>query len=141
MYKLARYGLQDDHKKRRRMEGSGQQHSMLKFIKVLGTLREWEICSPDISAAVEFAREKIIDMSIEDFEAWFQTQFPKVVRPQTAPPRSEKKDEKENTSRDNRSISRSSFTVRNAQSASVKGRNGASSDAKTRNAKSAVYRR
>ncbi|XP_021378214.1 coiled-coil domain-containing protein 60-like isoform X2 [Mizuhopecten yessoensis] len=144
MYKLARYGLNSLARRRStiiQMEGSGQQHSMLKFIKVLGTLREWEICSPDISAAVEFAREKIIDMSIEDFEAWFQTQFPKVIRPQTAPPRSEKKDEKENTSRDNRSISRSSFTVRNAQSASVKGRNGASSDAKTRNAKSAVYRR
>ncbi|XP_033726539.1 coiled-coil domain-containing protein 60-like isoform X2 [Pecten maximus] len=132
MFKLARYGL---------MEGSGQQHSMLKFIKVLGTLREWEICSPDISAAVEFAREKIIDMSIEDFEAWFQTQFPKVVRPQTAPPRSEKKDENDK-SRDGRSsVVRSSFTVRNAQSASVKGRNGAPPSAKNRNAKSAVYRR
>ncbi|XP_060085387.1 coiled-coil domain-containing protein 60-like [Ylistrum balloti] len=142
MYKLARYGLLEDHKKRRRMEGSGQQHSMLKFIKVLGTLREWEICSPDISAAVEFAREKIIDMSIEDFEAWFQTQFPKVVRPQTAPPRSDKKEENDSKSRDGRtSVTRSSFTVRNAQSASVKGRNGAPPSAKNRNAKSAVYRR
>lgn len=124
------------------MEGSGQQHSMLKFIKVLGTLHEWEICSPDVSAAVEFAREKIIDMSVEDFEAWFQTQFPKVARPQTAPPRSEKKDDGDNKSRDGRtSVTRASFSVRNAQSASVKGRNGPSASAKNRNAKSAVYRR
>ncbi|XP_069106802.1 coiled-coil domain-containing protein 60-like isoform X2 [Argopecten irradians] len=145
MFKLARYGLNTLARRRStiiQMEGSGQQHSMLKFIKVLGTLHEWEICSPDVSAAVEFAREKIIDMSVEDFEAWFQTQFPKVARPQTAPPRSEKKDDGDNKSRDGRtSVTRASFSVRNAQSASVKGRNGPSASAKNRNAKSAVYRR
>lgn len=74
------------------IEGFGQQHSKIKFLKVLERLREWEICSPDISAAIEFCREKIVKMPVEQFEEWFQSHFPKVVRPQTAPP--VKKDEK-----------------------------------------------
>ena len=74
------------------IEGFGQQHSKIKFLKVLERLREWEICSPDISAAIEFCREKIVKMSIEQFEEWFQNQFPRVIRPQTAPVL--KKDEK-----------------------------------------------
>ena len=44
------------------------------------------MCSPDISAAVEFCREKIVEMSVEEYEEWFQQQFPSVVRPHTAPP-------------------------------------------------------
>ncbi|XP_076083471.1 uncharacterized protein LOC143054359 isoform X3 [Mytilus galloprovincialis] len=79
------------------IEGFGQQHSKIKFLKVLERLREWEICSPDISAAIEFCREKIVKMSIEQFEEWFQGQFPKVIRPQTAPP-VKKDDEKDDTS-------------------------------------------
>ncbi|CAG2189768.1 unnamed protein product [Mytilus edulis] len=83
--------------KHQRIEGFGQQHSKIKFLKVLERLREWEICSPDISAAIEFCREKIVKMSIEQFEEWFQGQFPKVIRPQTAPP-VKKDDEKDDTS-------------------------------------------
>ena len=68
------------------MESSGQQPSALNFLKVLGTLREWEICSPDVTAAVEFGREKVVNMPVDTYEAWFQSQFPRVIRPQTAPP-------------------------------------------------------
>ncbi|KAK3578243.1 hypothetical protein CHS0354_011560 [Potamilus streckersoni] len=74
--KLARFGL---------VEGSGK-HSIYKFMKVLQTLREWEICSPDVTAAIEFCRERIVEMTIEEYEEWFQQRFPKVTRPQTAPP-------------------------------------------------------
>lgn len=67
------------------VEGTGKQ-SIYKFIKVLEGLREWEICSPDITAAVEFCRERIVEMTIEEYELWFTQRFPKITRPQTAPP-------------------------------------------------------
>lgn len=73
--KLSKYGL---------VESSRQ--STIKFRKVLETMRDWEICCPDVCAAVEFCRDKIVDMEVCEYEAWFLTQFPKVVRPQTAPP-------------------------------------------------------
>lgn len=76
------------------VEGTGKQ-SIYKFIKVLEGLREWEICSPDISAAIEFCREHIVEMTIEEYESWFTQRFPKITRPQTAPPapKTDKKNE------------------------------------------------
>ena len=67
------------------VEGTGKQ-TIYKFLRVLEGLREWEICSPDVTAAVEFCRERIIEMTIEEYEWWFKERFPKVCRPQTAPP-------------------------------------------------------
>ncbi|XP_062487173.1 coiled-coil domain-containing protein 60 isoform X4 [Pezoporus occidentalis] len=43
------------------------------FLKVLDDLRVWELCSPEIAAAVEFVRESIVRMPEEDFSKWFQT--------------------------------------------------------------------
>lgn len=60
-----------------------------KFLKVLSGLQPWQICSPDISAAIEFFRAKIIDMTVEEYERWFQQQFPFVYRPETAPVKSQ----------------------------------------------------
>ncbi|XP_033108401.1 coiled-coil domain-containing protein 60-like isoform X2 [Anneissia japonica] len=57
-----------------------------KFLGILSGLRHWEICSPDISAAIEFIRENVVSMSIEDFENWFQSEMPGIVRSQSAPP-------------------------------------------------------
>ena len=76
------------------VEGTGKQ-SIYKFLKVLQGLREWEICSPDITASIEYCRERIVEMTVEEYELWFKQQFPKVSRPQTAPPASktDKKDE------------------------------------------------
>ncbi|CAH1773653.1 unnamed protein product [Owenia fusiformis] len=65
---------------------SGSQQGTYKFLKVLAALRHWEILNPDISAAIEFCREKIIQMPIEEYEEWFRSQFPTIERPQTAPP-------------------------------------------------------
>lgn len=81
LQKLANFGL---------VEGTGKQ-SIYKFIKVLEGLREWEICSPDITAAIEFCRERIVEMTVEEYESWFTQRFPKVSRPQTAPPVSKEK--------------------------------------------------
>ena len=61
---------------------------------MLEGLREWEICSPDVTAAIEFCRERIIEMTVDEYEWWFKERFPKVTRPQTAPPSS--KPEKKN---------------------------------------------
>ncbi|KAL4218126.1 Coiled-coil domain-containing protein 60 [Mactra antiquata] len=75
LQKLGNFGL---------VEGRGKQ-SIYKFIKILEGLREWEICSPDITAAIEFCREHIVEMTIEEYESWFVQRFPKITRPQTAP--------------------------------------------------------
>ncbi|XP_031558698.1 uncharacterized protein LOC116295108 [Actinia tenebrosa] len=64
----------------------GRKISSSQFIKVLSTLRVWEICSPDISAAIEFVREKVVEMSEEDYEEWFHVTFPQPKRAASAPP-------------------------------------------------------
>ncbi|KAL8561395.1 hypothetical protein ACOMHN_063322 [Nucella lapillus] len=73
--KLRKYGL---------VESTSKQ-SVYKFLTVLQGLRDWEICSPDISAAIEFCRERIVDLSVEEYEEWFKSVFPRITRPQTAP--------------------------------------------------------
>ncbi|XP_065594786.1 coiled-coil domain-containing protein 60 [Cyrtonyx montezumae] len=42
------------------------------FLKALTDLQVWELCSPEIAAAVEFVRESIVQMPEEDFSEWFQ---------------------------------------------------------------------
>ncbi|NXF28906.1 CCD60 protein, partial [Nyctibius bracteatus] len=49
------------------------------FLKALAVLRVWELCSPEIAAAVEFVRESIVQMPEEDFSKWFQTRVPPSV--------------------------------------------------------------
>ncbi|KFO93498.1 Coiled-coil domain-containing protein 60, partial [Buceros rhinoceros silvestris] len=46
------------------------------FLKALAGLEVWELCSPEIAAAVEFVRESIVQMPEEDFSKWFQTRVP-----------------------------------------------------------------
>ncbi|XP_076209490.1 coiled-coil domain-containing protein 60 [Aptenodytes patagonicus] len=43
------------------------------FLKALADLQVWELCCPEIAAAVEFVRESIVQMPEEDFSEWFQT--------------------------------------------------------------------
>ncbi|KAM6297915.1 coiled-coil domain-containing protein 60 [Aegotheles albertisi] len=43
------------------------------FLKTVADLQVWELCSPEIAAAVEFVRESIVQMPEEDFSEWFQT--------------------------------------------------------------------
>ncbi|KAK0681900.1 CCD60 protein, partial [Pygoscelis papua] len=43
------------------------------FLKALADLQVWELCSPEIAAAVEFVHESIVQMPEEDFSEWFQT--------------------------------------------------------------------
>ncbi|XP_030316404.1 coiled-coil domain-containing protein 60 [Calypte anna] len=45
------------------------------FLKALDDLQVWELCSPEIAAAVEFVRENIVQMPEEDFSEWFQTRL------------------------------------------------------------------
>ncbi|KFV16949.1 Coiled-coil domain-containing protein 60, partial [Tauraco erythrolophus] len=42
------------------------------FLKALADLQVWELCSPEIAAAVEFVRESVVQMPEEDFSEWFQ---------------------------------------------------------------------
>ena len=48
------------------------KQSAYKFLKVLSGLRDWEICGPDVSASIEFCRDKIVEMTVEEYEEWFQ---------------------------------------------------------------------
>ncbi|NWZ24687.1 CCD60 protein, partial [Asarcornis scutulata] len=43
------------------------------FLRALTDLQVWELCSPEIAAAVEFVRESIVEMPEEDFSEWFRT--------------------------------------------------------------------
>ncbi|EDO45458.1 predicted protein [Nematostella vectensis] len=64
----------------------GRKASSSQFLKVLSTLRMWEICAPDISAALEFVREKVVGMSEIEYEDWFNMKFPQPQRAVSAPP-------------------------------------------------------
>lgn len=64
----------------------GRKISGSQFLKVLSTLRVWEICAPDINAAIEFVREKVVEMSELEFEDWLNAKFPQPQRPVSAPP-------------------------------------------------------
>ncbi|NXV25447.1 CCD60 protein, partial [Rissa tridactyla] len=50
------------------------------FLKALADLQVWELCSPEIAAAVEFVRENIVQMPEEDFNKWFQTRVAPLSR-------------------------------------------------------------
>ncbi|KAM8961213.1 coiled-coil domain-containing protein 60-like [Pelodytes ibericus] len=58
------------------------------FLKMLSGLRNWELCAPDISVAIEFVREHVIQMPLEDYTFWLQTRLTSSPpnRVQTAPP-------------------------------------------------------
>ncbi|MEE6503796.1 hypothetical protein FKM82_004960 [Ascaphus truei] len=58
------------------------------FFKVLSGLRTWELCYPDISVAIEFVREQLVQMPQEDYTAWLQTRLSSSQqgRAQSAPP-------------------------------------------------------
>ncbi|XP_048467408.1 coiled-coil domain-containing protein 60 isoform X2 [Rhincodon typus] len=57
-----------------------------QFLKVLSGLRNWELCSPDISAAIEFMRDKVVQMPAADYDSWLQLKLDLPKRIQSAPP-------------------------------------------------------
>eukprot|EP00079_Xenopus_tropicalis_P029069 XP_012824143.1 PREDICTED: coiled-coil domain-containing protein 60 [Xenopus tropicalis] len=60
------------------------------FLKFLEGLRTWELCSPDVSVAIEFVREHLIQMPLEEYTAWLNARlacFTSTGRVQSAPPR------------------------------------------------------
>ncbi|XP_029427455.1 coiled-coil domain-containing protein 60 [Rhinatrema bivittatum] len=58
------------------------------FLKVLCGLRTWELCSPDLSVAIEFVRENLIRMPEIDYTAWLHSRVILSNRSQSAPPMS-----------------------------------------------------
>uniref|UniRef100_A0A8C3XVB1 Coiled-coil domain containing 60 n=1 Tax=Chelydra serpentina TaxID=8475 RepID=A0A8C3XVB1_CHESE len=82
----------DNHTQRilKKLEKFGKNPDMrirpITFLKVLSELRVWELCSPDICAAVEFVRENIVQMPEEDYKAWLQTRVRIPRRAHSAPP-------------------------------------------------------
>ncbi|XP_069610557.1 coiled-coil domain-containing protein 60 [Ranitomeya imitator] len=58
------------------------------FLKVLHGLHTWELCSPDISVAIEFVREHLVQMPLEDYITWLQARLASSPssRAQSAPP-------------------------------------------------------
>lgn len=74
----------------RKLEKFGERQSLRirpqQFLKTLHGLRNWELCSPDISAAIEFMRDKVIQMPAEDYDNWLQLKLNLPKRAQSAPP-------------------------------------------------------
>ncbi|XP_067911686.1 coiled-coil domain-containing protein 60-like isoform X2 [Heterodontus francisci] len=74
----------------KRLGKFGEQQSFRvrphQFFKVLNGLRNWELCSPDISAAIEFMRDKVVQMPAEDYDSWLQLKLDLPKRIQSAPP-------------------------------------------------------
>ncbi|XP_075130066.1 coiled-coil domain-containing protein 60 [Leptodactylus fuscus] len=58
------------------------------FLKVLNGLRTWELCCPHISVAIEFVREHLVQMPLEDYITWLQARLTSSPssRAQSAPP-------------------------------------------------------
>ncbi|XP_069789199.1 coiled-coil domain-containing protein 60-like isoform X2 [Narcine bancroftii] len=56
-----------------------------QFFRVLHGLQNWELCSPDISAAVEFVQVKVIQMPAEDYDSWLWSKLDLPKRIQSAP--------------------------------------------------------
>ncbi|XP_038619641.1 coiled-coil domain-containing protein 60 [Tachyglossus aculeatus] len=55
------------------------------FLKTLEELRTWELCSPDVAAAVEFVRENIVRMPEADYATWLRALGLGPTQPHTAP--------------------------------------------------------
>lgn len=74
----------------RKLEKFGERQSLRirpqQFLKTLHGLRNWELCSPDISADIEFMRDKVIQMPAEDYDNWLQLKLNLPKRAQSAPP-------------------------------------------------------
>jgi hypothetical protein len=49
-----------------------------EFFKILNTLKVWELVSPEVMGAVEFCREKILGIKLDNFDSWFQSKHPQV---------------------------------------------------------------
>uniref|UniRef100_A0A8C5LPK7 Coiled-coil domain containing 60 n=1 Tax=Leptobrachium leishanense TaxID=445787 RepID=A0A8C5LPK7_9ANUR len=57
------------------------------FLKVLGGLHIWELCSPEISVAVQFVREYLVQMPLKEYSTWLQTHLTSSRnRAKSAPP-------------------------------------------------------
>ncbi|XP_042193462.1 coiled-coil domain-containing protein 60 isoform X1 [Callorhinchus milii] len=56
------------------------------FLRVLSGLRDWELCSPYVSSAIEFTRDKVVQMSAEDYDSWLQLRVDIAKRCPSAPP-------------------------------------------------------
>lgn len=39
--------------------------------------------SPDVISAVEFCRERVLEIQVDDFEEWFKSKRPELFRPKT----------------------------------------------------------
>lgn len=49
-----------------------------EFFKILNTLKVWELLSPEVMGAVEFCRDKILGIKLDNFDSWFQSKHPQV---------------------------------------------------------------
>ncbi|KAI1901057.1 hypothetical protein AGOR_G00056220 [Albula goreensis] len=43
------------------------------FLRVLGGLQPWELCSPDLCVAIEIVREHVVHMSPDEYDTWLRS--------------------------------------------------------------------
>ncbi|XP_028413060.1 coiled-coil domain-containing protein 60-like [Dendronephthya gigantea] len=63
----------------------GRKVSVQHFLKIMATLRPWEVCYPEIAAAIEFVRENIVGFSTVEYDDWFTSWNPIKQRSSSAP--------------------------------------------------------
>ncbi|XP_018593337.2 coiled-coil domain-containing protein 60-like [Scleropages formosus] len=67
-------------------DGSRLRAQPQAFLKVLSALDPWELCCPDLCAAIEIVREHVVQMTKEDYDTWLQSRVVLPQRAQSAPP-------------------------------------------------------
>ena len=65
---------QQKHQNEKQLTSKKQNEAL--FFRILDTIRPWELISPDVMSAVEFCRERILDIPLSEFELWFKTKHP-----------------------------------------------------------------
>ncbi|MFT7808419.1 coiled-coil domain-containing protein 60 [Arapaima gigas] len=55
------------------------------FLRVLDALPPWELCCPDLCAAIEIVRERVVQMTKEDYDIWLQSRVFLPYGAQSAP--------------------------------------------------------
>ncbi|KAJ8286012.1 hypothetical protein GJAV_G00033520 [Gymnothorax javanicus] len=60
-------------KLRRFADGRSLRTRPPAFLKVLGGLQPWELCSPDVCVAIEIIREHVVGMTEVEYDLWLQS--------------------------------------------------------------------
>ncbi|KAF7258757.1 hypothetical protein EG68_04177 [Paragonimus skrjabini miyazakii] len=59
---------------------SSGQFTVFNFTRILRYLTSWELCSPAVSAAIDFVRSRVLDMTLDEYIDWLYSAHPELKR-------------------------------------------------------------